>query len=243
MHMKEKLFESLKQAYSHLGLGDDVLQAYAVSLDTMGIVTEDNIQGIVAAQKSSLEAFQKANDKRAASARKAAEEAEKKRIEEEAAKKKAEEVRKAAEETEKKRKAEEQRKQQEPDEPEWFKAYKAAEEERLKEVLAKNEELSKTLSGLKDENDKFKAEQATAKRNSFIASEAKRLGVPEWRTSEGFNISPEMDDAAITEYISKVANNVKANMLPEKSEGFPKFDGNVSKESTDALADKLLSTL
>lgn len=241
--MKEKIFESLKQAYSHLGLGDDVLQAYAISLGTMGIVTEDNMQAIVAAQKSSLEAFQKANDKRAASARKAAEEAEKKRAEEQkAAEQKAEKERKAAEEADKKR-AEEQRKHEEPTEPEWFKAYKTAEEERLKEVLAKNEELSKTLSSLKDENDKFKAEQATAKRNSFIASEAKRLGVPEWRTSEGFNISPEMDDEAITEYISKVANNVKANMLPENSVGFPKFDGNVSKESTDALADKLLSTL
>lgn len=240
--MKEKIFEALKQEYSHLGLGDEVLQACAVSLDTMGIVSEENLQSIVAAQKSSLEAYQKANDKRAASARKAAEEAEKKRIEEEA-KKKAEE-RKAAEEAEAKRKAEEEAKKIKPtEEPEWFKAYKTAEEERLKEVLAKNEELSKTLSGLKDENDKFKAEQATAKRNSFIASEAKRLGVPEWRTSEGFNISPEMDDAAITEYISKVANNVKANMLPENNGGFPKFDGSVSKESTDALADKLLSTL
>lgn len=243
--MNQKIFEALKQAYSHLGLGDELLQSFASGLALTGIVTDDNLEAVVNAQKGSLEAIQKANDKRAEDAAKKAKE----KAEAEA-KKQAEELKAAAEkqkaEEEAAKKAEADKKAiQEADEkgeamPEWFKAYQTAQDEKYNEALKRSEKLENTLKDLQDENSKFKAEQNAAKRDSFIASESKRLGVPEWRAKEGFNISSEMDDKAITEYLSVVANNIKKFSIPEDKSGFSKFDGKVTKEEVDKLADNLL---
>lgn len=240
--MVEKIFNALKQEFSYLGLGDSVLRPYAESLGDCGFVTDDNLNDVVSKQKSSLEAIQKANDKRAADAMKTAEEkAEAKRkAAEEAEAKKAEEAAKKAEEEKAKKAAEEKAVENKEETPEWFKAYQTAQEEKFKEALEKNKALEDSLKSLQDENAKFKTEQDAAKRNSFIASEAKRLGVPEWRSKEGFSISTDMDEKAITEYLSQVANNVKANMLPEEKMGFPKFDGKATKEEIDKIADNLL---
>lgn len=240
--MVEKIFNALKQELSYLGLGDSVLRPYAESLGACGFVTDDNLNDVVSKQKSSLEAIQKANDKRAADAMKTAEEkAEAKRkAAEEAEAKKAEEAAKKAKEDEAKKAAEEKAVENKEETPEWFKAYQTAQEEKFKEALEKNKALEDSLKSLQDENAKFKTEQDAAKRNSFIASEAKRLGVPEWRSKEGFSISTDMDEKAITEYLSQVANNVKANMLPEEKMGFPKFDGKATKEEIDKIADNLL---
>ncbi len=240
--MVEKIFNALKQEFSYLGLGDSVLRPYAESLGACGFVTDDNLNDVVSKQKSSLEAIQKANDKRAADAMKTAEEkAEAKRkAAEEAEAKKAEEAAKKAEEEKAKKAAEEKAVENKEETPEWFKAYQTAQEEKFKEALEKNKALEDSLKSLQDENAKFKTEQDAAKRNSFIASEAKRLGVPEWRSKEGFSISTDMDEKAITEYLSQVANNVKANMLPEEKMGFPKFDGKATKEEVDKIADNLL---
>lgn len=240
--MVEKIFNALKQEFSYLGLGDSVLRPYAESLGACGFVTDDNLNDVVSKQKSSLEAIQKANDKRAADAMKTAEEkAEAKRkAAEEAEAKKAEEAAKKAEEEKAKKAAEEKAVENKEETPEWFKAYQTAQEEKFKEALEKNKALEDSLKSLQDENAKFKTEQDAAKRNSFIASEAKRLGVPEWRSKEGFSISTDMDEKAITEYLSQVANNVKANMLPEEKMGFPKFDGKATKEEIDKIADNLL---
>lgn len=240
--MVEKIFNALKQEFSYLGLGDSVLRPYAESLGACGFVTDDNLNDVVSKQKSSLEAIQKANDKRAADAMKTAEEkAEAKRkAAEEVEAKKAEEAAKKAEEEKAKKAAEEKAVENKEETPEWFKAYQTAQEEKFKEALEKNKALEDSLKSLQDENAKFKTEQDAAKRNSFIASEAKRLGVPEWRSKEGFSISTDMDEKAITEYLSQVANNVKANMLPEEKMGFPKFDGKATKEEVDKIADNLL---
>lgn len=240
--MVEKIFNALKQEFSYLGLGDSVLRPYAESLGACGFVTDDNLNDVVSKQKSSLEAIQKANDKRAADAMKTAEEkAEAKRkAAEEAEAKKAEEAARKAEEEKAKKAAEEKAVENKEYTPEWFKAYQTAQEEKFKEALEKNKALEDSLKSLQDENAKFKTEQDAAKRNSFIASEAKRLGVPEWRSKEGFSISTDMDEKAITEYLSQVANNVKANMLPEEKMGFPKFDGKATKEEIDKIADNLL---
>lgn len=242
--MKEKIFNALKQAYPQLGLGDELLAAFAASLDVAGIVTDDNLNAVVGAQKSSLEAIQKANDKRATdAAKKAAEEAEKKQAQAIAALK--------AEEAKKQAKAEPQAAptpapQAEPQAapegmPEWFKAYQAAQDAKYSEEQAKVEELRKQLATMEEANAKYQAEQEAAKRSSFIVSEAKRLGVPQWRADEGFSIPGDADEKAITEYLSKVANNVKTNILPEgNGSGFPKFDGKVEKSQVESLAEKLL---
>ena len=75
--MKDKIFQLLKQEYKSLGLGDEVLQAHAEMLDKMGLVTDDNIETVVASQKSFLESLQKDNDRRVTDAKKKFEEAQK----------------------------------------------------------------------------------------------------------------------------------------------------------------------
>lgn len=231
--MRDKIFNSLKQTYSHLGLGDAVLTAYAESLAASGIVTDDNLDAVIEAQKASLEAIQKANDKRASDAKKDAQKAYDQL--------KAEMEAKLADA----QKPVENPVQENPQEigegiPAWFTAYEAKRNAEMEELTASNKKLSNQLQAMEQENIQYKAEQVKAQRSAFIQSEAKRLGVPEWRYNEGFSIADDADEGAITEYLTKVANNVKANMLPG-NESFPKFDGKkIEKSEFDSLADKLL---
>lgn len=158
--MKEKIFQLLKQEYKSLGLGDEVLQAHAEMLDKMGLVTDDNIETVVASQKDFLESLQKDNDRRVTDAKKkfeeaqkAKEDAERKAAEEEAKKKAEEEAKKAAEEAEKKRLEELAKKNEMPD---YLKKYfeeqaaekKASEEARTKE----REEFKKLVETLTQKN-------------------------------------------------------------------------------------------
>lgn len=62
--MKDKIFKRLKQEYAHLGLDDTFLLGLAESLANSGFVTDENIEGVVSAQKAYLESMQKSNDKR-----------------------------------------------------------------------------------------------------------------------------------------------------------------------------------
>jgi len=150
--MKDKIFQLLKQEYKSLGLGDEVLQAHAEMLDKMGLVTDDNIETVVASQKSFLESLQKDNDRRVTDAKKkfeeaqkAKEDAERKAAEEEAKKKADEEAKKAAEEAEKKR-LEELAKKNEM--PEYLKKYfeeQAAEKKASEEARSKEREEFKKL--------------------------------------------------------------------------------------------------
>nr|CAJ1852539.1 hypothetical protein AUSP0033_00041 [uncultured phage] len=62
--MKDKIFQSLKQAYSSFGLSDDILQGHADALTATGLVTDDNLATIVAAQKPLFSSLQSGIDKR-----------------------------------------------------------------------------------------------------------------------------------------------------------------------------------
>lgn len=79
--MKDKIFQKLKQGYSRLGLGDEVLQAHAESLAATGLVTDENIDNVVNAQKGFLEGLQRNYDTRVSSATAKAREAAKKEFE------------------------------------------------------------------------------------------------------------------------------------------------------------------
>ena len=229
--MKDKIFQKLKQEYSHLGLGNGILQAHAESLASLGLVTDENIDAVVAAQKSFLTNLQKDTDTRVTEAQKKAKE--NARTEYEAdAKRKAEE--------EEKRKAEEAaRKEKEKEMPEWYKAEKAVNEKLLKELAESNKALKEGYNAMKEENDKFKTEKTKAERFNSIISKAKELGIPQWRIDEGFNIADDADDAAISEHLSKVSNNIKAQSLPGNRTVFPQADGKVTKADTDAVAKSL----
>ncbi|MCC8037276.1 MAG: hypothetical protein LIP02_03950 [Bacteroidales bacterium] len=109
--MKSKIFAKLKQEYASLGLGDEALLARAESLSATGLVTDENIDAVVAVQRGDLESIQRRMDKRVADAlekaRKTREDEDKAKAEAEAkakaeAEEKAEAERKAKEEAERK---------------------------------------------------------------------------------------------------------------------------------------------
>ena len=131
--MKEKIFQKLKQEFSHLGLGDVILLAHADSLASIGLVTDENIDTVISAQKGFLENLQKTSDKRVTDAVFKAKADAKKELETEEARKKVEEETKKLEEQAKREK--------EKDMPEWYKVEKAATEKTIQELLHTNKTL------------------------------------------------------------------------------------------------------
>lgn len=230
--MNTKIFQKLKQGYSHLGLGDNVLQAHAEALAAIGLVTDENIDSVVAAQKTFLENLQKENDKRVTDATAKAKTSARKEFEEEAAKAV---EKKAKEEAEK---AEREKKEKEM--PDWYKAEKAQNEKMLKELLENNKVLSESLKTIKEENDVFKAKEAESARKNLIVSKAKELGIPQYRIDEGFSIAADADENAIVEHLTMVSNNTKKQNLPGSKNVFPQADGKVDKAEADAIAKSLV---
>lgn len=139
--MKDKIFSMLKQEYKSLGLGDEILQAHAEALASLGYVTDENLTTVINVQKSYLEGLQKLNDKRATEA---AEKARKKAREEyeEETRKKAEEEKRKAEEEAAKRKAEEEAAELAKKKAAEDEAKKKAEEEAARK---RKEELEKSV--------------------------------------------------------------------------------------------------
>ena len=176
--MKEKIFNKLKQAYSSLGLGDEILQAHAEALANLGLVTDLNLDTVIGVQKSYLEGLQKSNDKRVSDAvakaqkkfeeeTKAKEEAKKKAAEEEAkkaaeekAKKEAEEKKKAEEEAAKKAAEEAERKRLEE-------IRKAEMPEEVKKIIQDAEEQRKAEREKYEELIRQMTENAKAQQSRF----------------------------------------------------------------------------
>ena len=247
--MKEKIFQKLKLEYSHLGLGKEVLQAQADALAASGFVTEDNIDAIVSSQAPFLESIQKANDQRATEAQRKAREDARKEYEaaKEAEKLAAAEAAKKEEEA--KRRAEEEalRKEQEKKMPEWYVAEKHAYEESiarsnelLKKLSESNELLQRSVTAMKQENETYKQEKATAERNNMIVSKAKELGIPEYRIKEGFSIASDASEEVISDYLTTVANNIKAFSLPSNDKAFPHSGSELKKEEIEDIAKTLV---
>lgn len=183
--MKAKIFAKLKQEYSPLGLGDEVLMSRASALAETGLVTDENIDAVVAVQRHDLEGLQKFADKRVSSAlaterkkreeetlkkeeeAKAAEEA-KKQAEAEASKKAAEDAAKKAEKDAAdkaaadaaNKAAAEDAKRKATEEAE----RKAAEDAKLAELAQKDEVISKLNERLSTLADQFSEFVATGKR-------------------------------------------------------------------------------
>lgn len=244
--MKEKIFQLLKQEYKSLGLGDEVLQAHAEMLDKMGLVTDDNIETVVASQKDFLESLQKDNDRRVTDAKKKFEEAQKvkedaerKAAEEEAKKKAEEEAKKAAEEAEKKRLEELAKKNEMPD---YLKKYfeeqaaekKASEEARTKE----REEFKKLVETLTQKNtdqtkvynEQMEAQSKTIKElQDTIQKQAEEAKAKEEAAAKA---------KAKADHDAKILSKAKELGIPESriNEGFT-----LSDDATDETIEKYLS--
>lgn len=247
--MKAKIFAKLKQEYSSLGLGDEYLMSKADSLAATGLVTDDNIDAVVACQRKELEGLQKANDKRVTDAL----EKERKKHEEETRKKEqeAEEARrKAEEEAAAKKKGEHTDPVTNPDVEalrkqveELTAAGKKSDEEyaaNLKTLTESRDSLGKQVKELVDKNAASEAAAAKAARNAMIMAKAKELGVPQWRIDEGFTIAEDASEEVITETLTKVANNINTNILPGSRGGFPLAGNEPTKEDLASIAASLV---
>lgn len=250
--MKAKIFAKLKQEYSALGLGDDILMSRAESLAALGLVTDENIDAVVACQRSDFEALQKANDKRVTDALEKAQ----KKHNEETQKRIDDAVEKAKKEAEEALKGKQTQPAEPPkptDSPE-IAALRERIEELVKQADEKDKAHASTLKGLADsrasleaqvkslidKNSAAEAAAAKAAREAKIVAKAKELGVPEWRISEGFSIADDATDEAIAETLSKVANNISTNLLPGNRGAFPLSGGEPTKEDLSAMAASLI---
>ena len=266
--MKDKLFNALKQAYPQLGLSDEILRHHASMLAATVSVTDENIGTIVEGQKDYLQGLQAENDKRVTNATataKAKADAEKQaaideavkaalETERERVKKEAEDAAKKAEEEKKKAEEEKKKAEQAKEEPEFMKAFreelakKEAERQKattdlqakLDELLKKNDEQGKTIDSLKTENDNMKAEQAKVERANLIKRIATELGIPDWRTEEGFAIAADADEAGIREALGKVANNIKVNTMQGGGSHILDDNKQVTKEEADSIVNQLM---
>ncbi len=223
--MRDRIFQTLKQEYAHLGLGNDILLAQADTLAGLGIVTDENIATVIASVKPFLEKVQKENDKRVSDASAKARAAVRKELEDETLKK------------EKEAKDQERNKNEVPD---WYKQQSAEWDKKIAELSKGSKELSESLSAMKAENDRLKAEKADADRKNLITSKAKELGIPQYRIDEGFVIAPDADEAAISSYLTSVANNIKSQQLPGNKNVFPQSDTKPEKAEVDSIAKSLV---
>ena len=249
--MKDKIFQRLKQVYAHLGLANDILEAHSEGLAQLGFVTDENLEDVVAKQKGYLESLQRANDKRVTdarakakkdaedAARKAKEEADKKAADD-AAKLAAEEAAKKAQELPDSVKAiiqsmRDDLAKREADAAEARKASDAAWQKKM-------DEMTGIITGLRKENDDAKRAEAARQRTAMIEAKAKSLGIPEFRIKEGFNIAEDADEAAVGNYLSTVAENIKANLVPAKG-GFPMSSGEADPKEVGEIAKSLVDNL
>lgn len=256
MDLLAKLLAALKQKYSSLGLGDEVLQARAETLIATGLVTEENLEAVAASQKADLENLQRLNDRRVTDAL----EKQRKKHLEELEKQKAEQEKKYLEELEKLRnpgnkddatallaefKANQEKERKEYEKKiqkllEDGKKNTSSNEEAFNSLKGQFDALSSNYNELKKELDTEKATKAHAERTAKILDLAKSLGVPQWRIEEGFNIAEDATEEAIKEHLTKVANNVKTNSLPGGGNRFPLKGDELSKEEADELAKSIV---
>lgn len=102
------------------------------------------------------------------------------------------------------------------------------------------EAIAVKLSPIQEELNAYKAKEQQGARANMIASKAKELGIPEWRAKEGFAITPEMDEAAITSYLASVKQNiVTAGLESSNASGVLSTSDDKAKESADEWARNL----
>ncbi len=251
--MKTKIFDKLKQGYASLGLGDEFFQAHAEALANLGLVTDENIDSVVGAQKSFLESVQKSNDKRVTDAVSKANKTatEKQTAAEKAAKEKEDALQKQIDELKK-----QLEKQPEPPTPptptkddEIDEKIKAANAETAKLIASMQEQLkamqeegvkSKAdIEKLQNEKAELERKQAAAARQAMILAKAKELNIPQSRIDEGFVIAEDADDKAIGDYLTKVAANIKNNSLPTNPH-FSMQGKEVTQQDADDIAGKIV---
>lgn len=229
--MKEKIFQALKQEFTHLGLGDEILMAQAESLASTGLVTDENLKSVAASQKSMLEAMQKENDRRVSAAL-----AKTKKEHDDAKNEWQKQLDEANAKLSKMTAGDDK-----------FKTYEEAFNKKLEEVQATIKSLTDTSSGyeaklkaMQDEKDAAERAAKAKARKEHVAQMAKDKGIPEWIIAHGFaDIAEDATDEQVETTLNGYAQEIKTNFLPNRG-GSPRFDGTkATKEDTDAMVKSL----
>lgn len=118
--------------------------------------------------------------------------------------------------------------------------YQKQMEERIAKMLEENKSLSSSIKAMQDEKAAIEAQKMAEARQNMILSKAKELGVPQTRIDEGFAIADTLDEAGITEYLTKVANNSKVVKLPTGGTAAPLANGEPDKAEIASLAASLI---
>jgi len=247
--MVTKILNALKQEYAHLGLGDSFLSGHASMLANLGVVTDENLSSIVAAQKSYLEGVQKSNDKRVQDAvGKTQREAEEKANAAKTASDKAlADLQKQFDDFKAAHPDKQKETPKEDEMPDWYKREKAEREKREKEWQDQLKSLTdaksaaeQQLNDIKTEREKAEAQRAAEQRKSTIAAKAKEKGIPDWMIAHGFaDITADTSDEQIDTILSGIAQEVQTNFLPKKGGSPQVSDKTATKADTDAIVAKL----
>lgn len=113
--------------------------------------------------------------------------------------------------------------------------------EKLNAQTEANKTLNETITAMKTENDRIKAEAQKKARQEGIIQKAKELGIPKSRIEEGFAITDDMDEDAITNHLNVVAANYKALHLSERRPfGQQLEDKEATQEELKAVAGALV---
>lgn len=118
---------------------------------------------------------------------------------------------------------------------------KKALSEQLAAQTEANKTLNETITAMKTESERAKAEAEKKARQEGIIQKAKELGIPQSRIDEGFAISDDMDNDAILNHLNVVAANYKALNLQERRPFGQQLDNKeATEEELKAVADALV---
>lgn len=84
----------------------------------------------------------------------------------------------------------------------------------------------------------YEKDKADTDRNTFISSEAKRLGIDE-SDLKYLNVPAELDNAGITSHLTAYKQHMVDKGIPERG-GFPQNKGEITQEQAKEIADSLL---
>ena len=116
--------------------------------------------------------------------------------------------------------------------------------DQMKQFQSVNKSLTEQVQALVKENTDFKAAQAAESRKNFILNKAHELGIPDWRINEGFSIANDANEETITNTLTTVSNNIRANVLPQGGVNLPQSDnGTPDKAMFDSIAEKLVQNI
>lgn len=83
----------------------------------------------------------------------------------------------------------------------------------------------------------YEKDKENAVRNSFISSEAKRLGIDD-ADLKFLSVPAELDNAGITSYLTAYKQHMVDKGIPERG-GFPQNKGEITQEQAKEIADSL----